>query len=158
MCFRQIEEAFPISDALLVTTQAMVGIMIVFALYMATHGHLTPGGGFQGGVILASAPLLVYLSGDAKAFEQIIASPLVKLAECGGAAGYAIIGTAALFFGAHFLTNVLPLGTTGDLFSSGTIAVISVCVGIEVTGGFVQLIEIYLREIIEERLGKNHDT
>ena len=154
----QIEEAFPVSDALRVTTQAMVGIMIVFGVYIATHGHLTPGGGFQGGVILASAPLLVYLSGDAKAFEQIIASPLVKLAECGGAAGYAIIGTAALFFGVHFLTNVLPLGTTGDLFSSGTIAVISVCVGIEVTGGFVQLIEIYLREIIEERLGKNHDA
>lgn len=148
----KLEDALPISDTLRVSMQAMVGIMIVFGVYIATHGQLTPGGGFQGGVILASAPLVVYLSGSAKTFEAIVSSPLVKLAECGGAAGYAAIGTAALLFGAHFLTNIVPLGTTGDLFSSGTIAVISVCVGIEVAGGFVLLMQSYLREIIEERL------
>lgn len=148
------EDTLPISDTLRVSMQAMVGIMIVFGVYMATHGQLTPGGGFQGGVILASAPLVVYLSGNVKTFEAIVSSPLVKLAECGGAAGYAAIGTAALLFGAHFLTNIVPLGTTGDLFSSGTIAVISAVVGLEIAGGFVLLMQNYLREIIEERLRK----
>ena len=146
------DDALPISDTLRVSMQAMVGIMIVFGVYMATHGQLTPGGGFQGGVVLASAPLVVYLSGNVKTFEAIVSSPLIKLAECGGAAGYAAIGTAALLFGAHFLTNIVPLGTTGDLFSSGTIAVISACVGIEVAGGFVLLMQSYLREIIDETL------
>ncbi len=150
----KVEDELPISDTLRVAMQAMVGTMIVFGVYIAAHGQLTPGGGFQGGVILASAPLVVYLSGDVEAFERIISSPLIKLAECGGAAGYAIIGTVALLFGAHFLTNILPLGTTGDPFSAGTIAVISLCVGVEVTGGFVVLMQVYLREIIEERLGK----
>ena len=148
----KVEDALPISDTLRVSMQAMVGTMVVFGVYMATHGQLTPGGGFQGGVILASAPLVVYLSGDVKTFEAIIASPLVKLAECGGAAGYAIIGLAALFFGAHFLTNIVPLGTTGDIFSSGNIAIISACVGLEIAGGFVLLMQTYLQEIIEERL------
>ena len=148
----KLEDALPISDTLRVSMQAMVGIMIVFGVYIASHGQLTPGGGFQGGVILASAPLVVYLSGSVKTFEAIISSPLVKLAECGGAAGYAAIGTAALLFGAHFLTNIVPLGTTGDLFSSGTIAVISAVVGMEIAGGFVLLMQNYLREIIEERL------
>jgi multicomponent Na+:H+ antiporter subunit B len=148
----KLEDALPISDTLRVSMQAMVGIMIVFGVYIASHGQLTPGGGFQGGVILASAPLVVYLSGNVKTFEAIISSPLVKLAECGGAAGYAAIGTAALLFGAHFLTNIVPLGTTGDLFSSGTIAVISAVVGMEIAGGFVLLMQNYLREIIEERL------
>lgn len=148
----KLEDALPTSDTLRVSMQAMVGIMIVFGVYIAAHGQLTPGGGFQGGVILASAPLVVYLSGDVKAFEGIISSPLVKLAESGGAAGYAMIGTAALFFGAHFLTNIIPLGTTGDLFSSGTIAVISACVGMEIAGGFVLLMQSYLKEVIEERL------
>src|SRR5690242_20738061 len=146
------EDTLPISDTLRVSMQAMVGIMIVFGVYIASHGQLTPGGGFQGGVILASAPLVVYLSGDVKTFEAIVSSPLVKLAECGGAAGYAAIGMAALLFGAHFLTNIVPLGTTGDLFSSGTIAVISAVVGMEIAGGFVLLMQSYLREIIEERL------
>lgn len=150
----KIEDELPISDALRESMRPMIGIMLVFGIYIATQGQLTPGGGFQGGVILASAPLVVYLSGNVKAFKGIVSSPLVKLAESGGAAGYALIGMAALFFGTHFLTNVIPLGTTGDLFSSGTIEVISVCVGLEVTGGFVLLMETYLREIIEERLGQ----
>jgi multicomponent Na+:H+ antiporter subunit B len=151
----QVEDALPISDALRVGMHAMAGTMIVFGLYVATHGQLTPGGGFQGGVILASVPLIVYLSGNLEAFEKIISHPLIKFAECGGAAGYAIIGLSALFFGAHFLTNILPLGNTGDLFSSGTIALISLSVGIEVTGGFVLLMHVYLQEVIQERLGKH---
>ncbi len=148
------EEGVPVSDALRVSTQAIIGMMIVFGVYVATHGQLTPGGGFQGGVILASAPILVYLAGDVKAFEKITSSPLIKLAECGGAAGYAVIGILALLAGTHFLTNFLPLGTTGDLFSSGTIAVISAVVGLEVTGGFVQLTQVYLREIVAAQPGK----
>lgn len=151
----KIEDALPVSDTLRVMMQAMVGIMVVFGVYIATQGQLTPGGGFQGGVILASAPLVVYLSGGTKAFNAIVSSPLVKLAESSGAAGYGVIGIAALLWGQHFLTNVLPLGTTGDLFSSGTIEVISVLVGVEVTGGFVLLMYTYLREIIEERLSED---
>lgn len=150
----QIDDELPISDALRVSMQGMAGIMIVFGVYIAAHGQLTPGGGFQGGVILASVPLVVYLSGNWRAFEKIISNPLVRIAECGGAAGYAVIGMSALFFGAHFLTNIVPLGTTGDPFSAGTIALISLSVGVEVTGGFVLLMHVYLREIIEERLGK----
>lgn len=148
------EEGLPTSDTLTITTRAVMGIMIVFGVYIATHGQLSPGGGFQGGVILASTPILIYLSGDVAAFEQVTASPLVQIAECGGAAGYAIIGIVALLYGAHFLTNIVPLGKTGDIFSSGNIALISVCVGVEVTGGFVQLMQIYLREIVERRLGE----
>ncbi|MGH9513398.1 MAG: MnhB domain-containing protein [Terriglobales bacterium] len=150
----KMEDALPVSDTLRVGMQGIAGIMIVFGVYIATHGALTPGGGFQGGVILASVPLVVYLSGNVKAFEKIISSPLVKIAECGGAAGYAIVGVAPLFFGAHFLTNIVPLGATGDLFSAGSIAIISLSVGIEVTGGFVLLMQVYLHEVIEERLGK----
>jgi multicomponent Na+:H+ antiporter subunit B len=146
------EEHLPVSDALRVTTLAIMGLMIVFGIYLATHGQLTPGGGFQGGVVLASTPILVYLAGDVNTFDKITDSVLIKLAECTGAAGYAIIGISALLVGANFLTNIVPLGTTGDVFSSGTIAIISVCVGIEVAGGFVQLTQVYLQEIVEERL------
>jgi multicomponent Na+:H+ antiporter subunit B len=60
----------------------------------------------------------------------------------------------ALLFGSHFLTNIIPLGMTGDLFSSGTIAVISALVGLEVTGGFVLLMKTYLQEIIVAHGGK----
>lgn len=146
------EEGLPVSDGMRLATPLVMGLMMIFGIYIATHGQLTPGGGFQGGVILASAPVLAYLAGDVTAFEKMTKSPIVKFAECGGAAGYGIIGISALLFGAHFLTNIVPLGTTGDLFSSGTIAIISVSVGVEVSGGFVQLIQVYLREIVEAQL------
>jgi multicomponent Na+:H+ antiporter subunit B len=47
-----------------------------------------------------------------------------------------------------FLTNFLPLGTTGDVFSSGTIALISACIGFEVTAAFLLVGYTYLEEII----------
>ncbi len=150
----EVEEQVPVSDAMRISAQAIMAVMIVFGVYLATHGQLTPGGGFQGGVVLASTPILIFLAGDVEAFEKITDSALIKMSECGGAAGYAIIGISALLYGSHFLTNIVPLGTTGDLFSSGNIAIISVCVGLEVAGGFVVLTQTYLREIVEERLKK----
>ncbi len=149
-CF--LEDSIPTSDAVRVTMQAMVAIMVVFGIYVATHGHLTPGGGFQGGVILATAPLVVYLSGRIEIFEHIVSHPLLKLIESLGGAGYALIGSAALFVGADFLTNIVPLGTTGTLHSSGTINLISLSVGFEVTGGFVLLMQSYLQEVVQGQL------
>jgi multicomponent Na+:H+ antiporter subunit B len=144
-----LEDQIPTTDATRVTMQAMVAAMVVFGLYMATHGQLTPGGGFQGGVILATAPLLVFLAGKVQTFERVVSSPLLEAAESIGAAGYAIIGVSALFIGAGFLTNWIPLGQTGHLFSSGTIEWISVSVGLEVSGSFLLMMHSYLKEIIK---------
>ncbi len=148
------EERIPTTDAIRITMQAMVAVMVVFGIYVATHGQLTPGGGFQGGVILATAPLVVFLSGGFQIFTRIVSHPLLQLAESLGAAGYAIIGTSGLFAGTAFLTNWVPLGTTGSLFSGGTIAWISIAVGLEVAGGFVLLMQSYLQEIIEGKGGE----
>jgi multicomponent Na+:H+ antiporter subunit B len=152
----QREDSLPVSNALRIGMHGMVGVTLVFGLYIATHGQLTPGGGFQGGVILATVPLLVYLSGSARAFQRIVNAPLVKLGECGGAAAYVVLGFLGMWSGAHFLTNVVPLGKTGDVFSSGTIALISVAVGMEVAGGFVLMMKTYLEEVIlRRRAGKS---
>ncbi|GAC1645677.1 MAG: hypothetical protein NVS9B15_03390 [Acidobacteriaceae bacterium] len=129
---------------------------MLFGMYIALHGQLTPGGGFQGGVILATAPLVVYLSGRVEVFQRIVSHPLLSLAESVGAAGYALIGIAGLIAGVSYLTNVFPLGQTGSVFSSGTIAMISAAVGLEVTGGFVLLMQSYLQQVIQGQLaGKN---
>ena len=83
------------------------------------------------------------------------ATAVVSMADLFGSYLQGGLVDVALLGGAHFLTNFLPFGTTGDLFSSGTIAVISAVVGIEVTGGFVQLLQVYLREIVEAQLEKH---
>lgn len=143
------EDEIPSTDTVRVTMQGMVAAMVVFGIYIASHGQLTPGGGFQGGVILATAPLLVFLAGRVQTFERTVSSPLLELAEATGAAGYAAIGLSALFAGTAFLTNWVPLGQTGSLFSSGTIELISISVGLEVSGSVVLVMHSYMKEIIQ---------
>jgi multicomponent Na+:H+ antiporter subunit B len=126
--------------ALLVTT--------VFGFYIGLHGQLTPGGGFQAGVILATGVVLVYVCENTEAFCRITSHAAVEVIEALGAGAYAIIGIAPLLVGLPFLCNLVPLGSTGDVFSAGTIAVISFCVGIEVTAAFLLVIYTYLQEIL----------
>ena len=120
----------------------------IFGFYIGLHGQLTPGGGFQAGVILATVPLLIYIAENTKAFRRITSHAVVELFDALGAVSYALIGLSPLLFGLPLLTNLLPLGTTGDVFSAGTIALISACVGVEVTAAFLLVAYTYLEEII----------
>jgi multicomponent Na+:H+ antiporter subunit B len=121
---------------------------LIFGFYIALHGQLSPGGGFQGGVILATGPLLIYVCENTKAFRRITSHSAVEVIEALGAGGYALVGLAGLAMGVPLLTNILPLGTTGDVWSSGTIALISATVGVEVTAAFLLVVFTYLQEII----------
>lgn len=143
-----------LSETVQVFTTAMFGFSLLFGIYVGTHGQLTPGGGFQGGVIIAAAPMLLYVAENTEAFRRILSHPLMEFVEALGAGGYAVVGLVALVCGTPFLTNVLPLGKTGDVFSSGTIAVISACVGVEVSAAFMLVIYEYLREILSREKEK----
>lgn len=140
------------SDAARVLTIGLVGPLVLFGIYVVTHGHLTPGGGFQGGVVLATAPLVVYLSGSYEVFKRITSHRLVEVSDAIGAGGYALVGFAGMAYGQHFLQNIIPLGTTGNINSTGTIAVIDVAVGLEVAAGFVLLLYSFLEETLEHRI------
>lgn len=145
---QSFQDRAALSETVQVLTTALFGFSMLFGIYIGSHGQLTPGGGFQGGVIIAAAPMLIYVAENTEAFRRVLSHPLVELFEAAGAASFAIIGLAALALGTPFLTNFLPLGTTGDVFSSGTIALISACVGVEVTAAFLLTIYEYLREIL----------
>jgi multicomponent Na+:H+ antiporter subunit B len=137
-----------LSETTRFSAAASFSLLVIFGLYMSTHGQLTPGGGFQGGVILASASMLIYTAEDFVVFRRITSHPLVEGLEALGAGAYGIIGIVSLFYSLPFLTNWMALGTTGNVFSSGTIAAISACVGLEVTGAFLLLGYTFLEEII----------
>jgi multicomponent Na+:H+ antiporter subunit B len=136
------------SDAVRLLTVALAGPTVVFGLYIVTHGQITPGGGFQGGVILASAPLLIYLAGEFQSLRRLAPRWLAEISEALGAGGYILIGAAAMFGRSTFLTNVLPLGKAGDVFSGGTVALIDLAVGLEVAGGFLLLLLVFLEEVL----------
>jgi multicomponent Na+:H+ antiporter subunit B len=144
--------------SLSLTVQAValpaVFVTVLFGFYIGLHGALTPGGGFQAGVILATAPVLIYLSNNTRAFKRITSHAGVEIIEAAGAAGYAFIGLVPLVAALPLLTNILPLGQTGDVFASGNIALISACVGVEVTAAFLMVVYTYLHEIIQGQVAE----
>jgi multicomponent Na+:H+ antiporter subunit B len=142
----------PMSDATRAFGVMLVGLNVLFGLYMISHGQTTPGGGFQGGVILATAPLSVYLAAEATTFQRIAPRSLVEWAESAGAAAYVLFGLGALVLGTEFLRNVTPLGTEEKMASGGNIFWLNLGVGIEVAGGFVLLLSVFIEEALQRRL------
>lgn len=125
------------SPALRALSIGLISPLIVLGAYIVTHGQLTPGGGFQGGVILATAPLMAFLAGRVLAFKMIATEHLVEAGEAFGAAGYALIGLGGLVFSGVFFHNFLPMGLAGHLLSGGTMPLSSIAVGLEVAGAFL---------------------
>jgi multicomponent Na+:H+ antiporter subunit B len=136
------------SPALLATGRWLVGPLLVLGVYIVTHGQLTPGGGFQGGVVLAAAVIIVFVAGGRVAMAPIRPTGAAEALEAIGAGGYVAIGIAGLIAGMRFLSNFLPLGTVGSLLSSGTITSLSTIVGLEVAGALTLIVS----EFVDQRL------
>jgi multicomponent Na+:H+ antiporter subunit B len=74
------------ADALRALGAVLVGPVLLLGIYVVVHGALTPGGGFQGGVILAGALLLVYAAGQVVGVQRVRPASLVEVADALGAA------------------------------------------------------------------------
>jgi multicomponent Na+:H+ antiporter subunit B len=142
------EEGPRTADALRAAGAVLVGPLVVLGLWVVSHGHLGPGGGFQGGIILAGGLLLVYAAGQVVALARLEPTALVEVSEAVGAMAYALVAIGGLVFASAALYNFLPFGTTSMLLSSGTIAVLSVAVGVEVTGA----VALILTEFLDQTL------
>jgi multicomponent Na+:H+ antiporter subunit B len=136
------------SDAVRVMALGLIGPVVLLGLYVVAHGILTPGGGFQGGVVLAAAPLLLFLSGRYLLLTTVHPMHALDLAEGTGAGAFVAIGLAGLVFGTAFLANFMGLGQIGSVFSGGTIAVLNWAVGLEVVAG----VTLVLYEFLEQTL------
>ena len=142
-----------VSEALRAGALAFTAALIVLGGYIVVHGALTPGGGFQGGVILAAAAFMVFLAGEAIAMRRVAPEQLLEFADAAGAAGFILIGVGGLLFASAFLENFLGLGTPGSLNSAGTMAIISVSIGIEVAGAFLLIWTEFLDQALFVRSG-----
>lgn len=136
----------PRSEAVALTCRLAGPLLMVFGLYVVVHATVTPGGGFQGGVILASGTLLAYLGESYAGWRNVIHSHWLDAMEGGGALLFSLCGLVPMLTGAAFMQNVLPLGTFRDLFSGGLMLVENLGVGLAVCGGFTQLFLEFLEE------------
>jgi len=119
-------------------TKITVSLIFLFGVYILLHGHLTPGGGFAGGVIIALSFIhLVLAFGKDVALTRMNLAVASVIESLGGLLfwGIALLG----FLGGYFFLNVLPHGRPFDLFSSGIILVCNVAIFLKVGAGLFSI-------------------
>ena len=137
---------------------------LIFGLYIILHGHLPPGGGFQGGAVVATGAAIVIVAWAYEDVAGMIRKVTMKAQESAGLLLF--IGTAALALGLGyaFFTNVLansgslfglsvPFGPNpGELNTAGVIPIMNIAVGIEVWGGLTVIL-LYLLSGLKKEEG-----
>jgi multisubunit Na+/H+ antiporter MnhB subunit len=136
------------------TITRFVGVMIMlFGVYIVLHGHLSPGGGFAGGVILASGFILLTLAFGKNASLKIFSQRAASDFESFGALIFLSVALLG-FTGGFFFLNFLPKGEAGELISAGIIPVCNIGIGIKVGAAlfavFMALIILRIRRGKEE--------
>jgi multicomponent Na+:H+ antiporter subunit B len=127
------------SDALRVFSVLMAGIGFVIGLWLVAFGFQTPGGGFQGGVVLAGALVLLYAGVSFRAWRRVASVEGFDPLEGLGVGGYVVVGLAALASGMPFLQELWAPGKTGTLFSGGSLPFLNLATAIEVAAANVVL-------------------
>ena len=124
-------------------------VALVTGIYVVAHGQLSPGGGFQGGVVAATALHLLYLGADYTALERIRPVGAYEVGDALAASAYVVTGLAALIGSGAFLANTLPYGTFNTLSSGGTVPLLNAAIGMEVASAVVVLLARFLDQAVE---------
>lgn len=143
------------SDAITMFGVVMVAFVALVGLWLAAFGLVTPGGGFQGGVALAGAVVVVFLACGYQPWRRFGREQSLDRFEGGGAAAYVVLGIAALVAGSPFLHNLLGPGRTGSLASGGSMTILNWTVAIEVAAAnlvlYTEFLESHLVPHLRER-------
>jgi multicomponent Na+:H+ antiporter subunit B len=114
--------------------------IFLFGVYIVFHGHLTPGGGFPGGVVIAASVALLVIAYGIDRIQKNMNFLQAEVLDVVGSMTIAIVGILGLLVGTYFLQNVFPLGELGRLFSGGNFLPLYVGVGIKVAAGLLLIL------------------
>lgn len=120
--------------------QFMAGLIFLYGIYIVLHGHLTPGGGFAGGALMAGAFILLILAFGSSAVhlrKEVTGSSRV---ESLAILLVVVMALMAMGLGVKvFLGNFLDKGTPGELLSAGVIPLYNLFIGMEVAGAILTI-------------------
>jgi multisubunit Na+/H+ antiporter MnhB subunit len=122
------------------TTQLIAGMVFMYGIYVIIHGHLTPGGGFAGGVIIAGSFILLILAFGSDFLKLMKEESGSTLYENLAILIVLLLALSGLLLGARtFFLNWLPKGTLGELVSAGMLPLYNIFVGIEVAASILTI-------------------
>jgi multicomponent Na+:H+ antiporter subunit B len=139
------------SRAVSVVTIGLVAPAAVVGMYIVSHGQLTPGGGFQGGVMLAVPSVLVLLGARHRTFEHFHPGVVWEIVQAIAVTAFLAVGYAGLIAHRGFLANVLGYGVLGTVFSAGTIALLNVISAPAVATAIVLVVLQLYHQVVEVR-------
>jgi multisubunit Na+/H+ antiporter MnhB subunit len=120
-------------------TNIMVGFIFIYGLYIILHGHLTPGGGFAGGVIVAGAFILKFLAFGSESAAEKKSNVKASIFESIGGLLFIGIAILGLSLAGTFFLNFLPKGIPLHLLSAGIIPFCNIAIGIKVGAGLFSI-------------------
>ncbi len=135
--------------------------ILTFGFYVVLHGHLSPGGGFQGGAVIATGVALMLVSNHFAVISKSFKRGIFNFCELTGLILFVLLGFSALSGGHGFLYNWLAsLGgffgqavsygpNPGDLNTAGLIPLLNIAVGLEVLGALSMIIY-YMQKFISQ--------
>ena len=146
------ERSRPDSGTVLDSTRlagyVFLAVTLVLGIDVVVHGHVTPCGGFQGGVVLATGLHLLYVAGRYPTLERLRPMGLFEVGEGIGTGGFVVLGVAGIVVSGSFLANVLAPGSFGDLLSAGSVPLLNVVVGVAAAAGCVVMLSKFLEQAI----------
>lgn len=124
------------------TARVFPAPLLLFGVYLASHAHLSPGGGFPGGTVIAAAFLLVMLGGESR---HSGAGRLPAVEAMGGLA-FGLLGFWGAYSAGQFLySGVIGSGTPGSVLSAGIVPLISLAIGAKVASEFSSVFDAFRR-------------
>lgn len=124
------------------TTRFLAPLMLLFGCYIIITGHLNPGGGFQGGVILGSVFLLFFIAFGMK--EGKFSEDIASLVEDVSALLLVGAGLLGVLVGKAFFSNFL---LDANIFSTGSIPLVNTLIGLKVGVAFVVLFYTFFKYV-----------
>ncbi len=115
-------------------TRLTVGLILLYGIYIVSHGHVSPGGGFAGGVIIALSFIHLMLAyGKKEAFARL-SRAAASVFESVGAILFLTIALLG-FSAGYFFRNFIPKGEPFRLFSAGIIPLCNIAICLKVGAG-----------------------
>ena len=131
-------------------TRLTVGLILLFGIYIVTHGHVSPGGGFAGGVIIALSFIHIMLAYGKEAAFKCVSQNIASVFESVGALMFITIAILG-FGGGYFFLNFMGKGEPFKLFSSGFIPLSNIAISFKVGSGlFIIVVMLVLLRISKE--------
>ena len=111
----------------------LVPFLFIFGIYIILNGHLSPGGGFSGGAVLGAALILYLCSFGYERTERFFTVKTFRAVSLSALIFYCLAKSYSFYTGANHLESHIPLGSPGNILSSGLILLLNICVGAVVT-------------------------